>query len=177
MERTKWVDRRFTFDAPEGWIYNILERLHGTPARIAEIVKGVAEDKLRNKPGGKWSIKEHIGHLYDLEALHEGRIYDFVMNQDTLRAADMSNAQTEASNHNNRSVDKLIHMFTERRLKLIERFISLDDATQMRKAMHPRLQVLMRPIDVAYFTAEHDDHHLRSIRELRTGTIDRTAQN
>ena len=177
MERTKWVDRKFTFDAPEGWIYNILERLHGTAVRIEEIVKGVSEEKLRFKPGGKWSIKEHIGHLYDLEALHEGRIYDFVMGQETLRAADMSNAQTEASNHNARSIDELINMFKERRLKLIERFKSLDDATQLRKALHPRLQVMMRPIDVALFTAEHDDHHLRWMRELSVGTIDRAAQN
>ena len=177
MERTKWVDRKFTFDAPEGWIFNILERLHGAPTRIEEIVKGVTEDRLRFKPGGKWSIKEHVGHLYDLEALHEGRIYDFVMSQEILRAADMSNARTESSNHNDRPIEELINMFKERRLKLIEKFSSLDDATQMRKAMHPRLQVLMRPIDVAHFTAEHDDHHIRWMRELSVWAKDQAAQN
>jgi hypothetical protein len=59
MQRTKWVERKFTFDFPEGWIYNIMERLHGTPARIKEMVSNLDEDRATRKPGGKWSIKEH----------------------------------------------------------------------------------------------------------------------
>lgn len=30
MQRTKWTERKFTFDFPEGWLSNILERLRGT---------------------------------------------------------------------------------------------------------------------------------------------------
>ncbi len=32
--------------------------------------------------------------------------------------------------------------------------------------MHPLLQNLMRPIDVASFVAEHDNHHLADIRKI-----------
>lgn len=170
MERTKWVERKFTFDFPEGWIYNIIERLSGSPARIREMTIRLSNEQAIQKLDGKWSIKEHIGHLHDLEALHDGRLDDFMAGKEILRAADMTNALTYASNHNDRSLDTLIQMFTNSRTAFITKIESLDDVTQMRKAMHPRLQMMMRPIDVAYFTAEHDDHHLASIREiLRNG--------
>lgn len=41
----------------------------------------------------------------------------------------------------------------------------LDYETQNTFATHPRLQIIMRPVDVAYFAAQHDDHHIASIRE------------
>jgi len=166
MERTKWVDRKFTFDAPEGWIYNILERLRGTAARIREMTIGLPDEKANQKPDGKWSIKEHIGHLYDLEALHIGRIDDFIEGNENLRAWDTTNSLTNESHHNDRSVDELLEMFLNRRKTLITKLEGLDDRTQMRKALHPRLKVMMRPVDVAYFVSEHDDHHLASIREI-----------
>ena len=167
MERTKWVDRKFTFDFPEGWIFDILERLRGTPVRIKEMMTGISDEHASLHHNGKWSIKENIGHLYDLEALHEGRLDDFIAGKEILRAADMSNALTNESHHNDRSVDTLLQMFTISRQDFIAKLESLNDETQLRRAMHPRLKVKMRPIDVAYFTAEHDDHHLASIREIR----------
>jgi hypothetical protein len=166
MLRTKWTERTFTFDFPEGWIFNITERLHGTLPRIIEITNGLSEDILTKKPNGKWSIKEHIGHLSDLEDLHEGRIDDFLAKKETLRAADMKNLKTEEAGHNNRSLDELIAEFSKKRESLIKRLTELDDETMYFKSMHPRLQVPMRPVDMAYFTAEHDDHHLASIRVI-----------
>lgn len=166
MDRTKWIERKFSFDHPEGWIYNILERLHGTPARIKVMTDGLEEELLCLKPGGKWSIKEHIGHLSDLEELHEGRIDDFLEMKDTLRAWETTNAQTENAGHNSRSLNDLIVEFSEKRNRFVGRFFELGDDLQKKSALHPRLKIPMRPVDLAYFTAEHDDHHLASIREI-----------
>src|SRR5262245_18542007 len=115
MQRTKWVERKFTFDFPEGWIYNIMERLQGTPARIREMVIGLDEDSANHKSGGKWSVKEHIGHLYDLEFLHDGRLDDFMAGKEILRAADMKNVLTEESHHNLSSLQTLIDKFSKSR--------------------------------------------------------------
>jgi hypothetical protein len=166
MERTKWTDRKFTFDFPEGWIFNILERLSGTPARIRSMIAGLSEEVTCFQPDGKWSIKEHIGHLNDLEALHEGRLEDFKAGKDILRAADMANIQTNAAHHNERTIDELLEKFTSSRVQFVDHLKNLKDTIQYRQSLHPRLQVMMRPVDMAYFTAEHDDHHLASIREL-----------
>jgi hypothetical protein len=42
---------------------------------------------------------------------------------------------------------------------------SADDLA--RSSKHPRLGTSMRLIDLAFFVAEHDDHHLVRLRELK----------
>jgi len=57
----------------------------------------------------------------------------------------------------------LIKGFRERREKLVrllERF-GVEGAGQT--AHHPRLEKPMRVIDLAFFAAEHDDHHLAKL--------------
>ncbi|MDP1727366.1 MAG: DinB family protein [Bacteroidota bacterium] len=166
MQRTKWVDRIFTFDLPPGWIPDVLERLRGTVPRLNAITINLSDAVASFKPQNKWSIREHIGHLLDLEDLHSGRIDDFISRKEILRAADMSNAKTYQSNHNEKTCAELIEAFAQKRNHLISCFVNLDDETQLIKSLHPRLQVPVRPIDIAYFTAEHDDHHLADIREI-----------
>ena len=166
MTRTKWIERKFTFDFPEGWIFNIMERLRGTVPRITWLTFPLDEDVLTLKPDSKWSIKEHIGHLIDLEELHEGRIDDFMTRKEILRAADMTNIKTAQANHNERRLEELLSEFSIQRTRFISRLADLDEETTHFSSLHPRLQVMMRPVDMAFFTAEHDDHHLASMREV-----------
>src|SRR5690349_7417371 len=166
MERTNWTDRKFAFEYPEGWIYNVLERLRGTEARIRNMTEGIYEVVLQSKSHGKWSIKEHIGHLADIEDLHIGRLVEFIEKKTDLRPADMTNAKTNAADYNSKSLEEVIQEFSRKRGDLLSVFEKLDDETQQFKSMHPRLKIHMRPVDVAFFAAEHDDHHLASIREL-----------
>lgn len=166
MQRAKWTDRTFTFDFPEGWLADILERLRGTEIRIVYMINSIPEKDCEFKPEGKWSIKEHIGHLTDLEDLHEGRIDDFLERKEVLRAADMRNIKTKEAKHNSKSLEELLSDFFMKRKQFVERLELLDDATHSFRSMHPRLQTPMRPVDVAFFTAEHDDHHLADIREI-----------
>ena len=115
---------------------------------------------------GAWSIKEQVGHLYDLEGLWYGRIEDFLSGQQTLRAADLRNTKTHEANHNQKTIQELISQFSSARSKLIEKVQDIDEATVLLTALHPRLQTPMRLIDSLFFVAEHDDHHLAKIREL-----------
>jgi len=166
MKRLPWVERRFHFDLPIGWLPNIISRLKGTPIRLRYFASLVDNAKAEFKPNGAWSIKEHIGHLIDLETLHYGRLIDFENKADVLRAADMSNKQTHQANHNQQDLEKLILDFEKERNLFIEKLVALPEKIQTFEATHPRLKIKMKPIDMACFTAEHDDHHLVSIEEL-----------
>jgi len=42
--------------------------------------------------------------------------------------------------------------------------LSVDDLE--RSSLHPRLMVRMTPVDLAWFDAEHDDHHLVRMDEI-----------
>jgi hypothetical protein len=166
LEPEDWLVKRFEFTLPIGAFYSTLERVRGTPARLEEMVRSFPPEILTLRTGESWSIQEQVGHLYDLDELHEGRLDDYASSKDTLRAADMTNRKTYEAEHNNSSIEELLARFREARNQFVERLEAMDAQTVARSALHPRLQKQMRVIDLAQFVAEHDDHHLASIRLL-----------
>lgn len=144
----------------------ILERLRGTAPRIEEMIKNIPEKNLEHKVNNAWSVKEHIGHLIDLEELHEGRIDDFKGGLKTLRAADMTNKKTNEANHNAVAIGKLISSFRQSRKTFISHLENKTQHELLAVSMHPRLNQPMRLVDMAFFVAEHDDLHLTVMREL-----------
>jgi hypothetical protein len=166
MIQMPWEQRTFRFDLPAGVFPGIVERVRGTPARIAELVKDVPHNMLTRRVGGRWSANDHIGHLIDLDELDQTRLDEFLAGAATLSAADMSNRRTSNAGYNDVVTATILDYFRARRTELVERLENLTDAQIARTAVHPRLQVPMRVVDWAYFVAEHDDHHLARIREL-----------
>ena len=166
ITQTPWIERKFDFNFPVGLFPVIVERLRGTLLQLESTVINIPDEKLSVKKDGKWSVKEVVGHLFDLEELWNGRINDFLEYKQTLRAADMSNAKTMAAHHNSKPIDALLRQFMEARNKLIARVKDYDEATASLTALHPRLQTPMRLIDSLFFVAEHDDHELTKIRSL-----------
>jgi hypothetical protein len=51
-------------------------------------------------------------------------------------------------------------------MEFVERLEAMDAELIERSAIHPRLKIPMRVIDLAFFKAEHDDHHMARISEL-----------
>ena len=167
MKRTKWVEREFEFNLPVGVFPSVLERLRGTPARLEEMVRALPARALTERVGEAWTIQEQVGHLLDLDELHEGRLEDYERGLETLRAADMTNRKTYEADHNAARVEELLARFRAARLRFVRRLEALDEEAVARTAQHPRLRKPMRVIDMALFVAEHDDHHLASISELK----------
>ncbi len=166
MKRIRWVERQFDFNLPIGVFPCVVERLRGTPARLEEMVRSIPRSVLRVRRDGAWSIQEQVGHLFDLDELHEGRLEDYAAHLAVLRPADMENKKTYAANHNEAAIEDLLASFRAARTQFVRRLEALDEAQVAASALHPRLQKQMRVIDLALFVAEHDDHHLASITEL-----------
>ena len=127
----------------------------------------VPEARLTWKPGGGWSLKEQAGHLADLEPLWATRLDEFLAGADTLSAADLANTKTHEAHHNDRPLDQILTTFREARSAWMARLDQLDPLDFAREALHPRLRVRIRLVDHLYFVAEHDDHHLARVWELR----------
>lgn len=161
-----WTERRFSFSHPVAHIGVLLSRLRGTAARLQQAVRGLPPAGRIARHGGAWSIQEHVGHLHDLETLHLQRLDELARGAKTLSAADMENGRTWQAQHNDRPFEDVIAAFRAGRKQLLERLAQLDADGLARAALHPRLQQPMRAVDVAFFTAEHDDHHLARIEEL-----------
>ncbi len=163
-----WFERKFSFDFPAEVYPNLIVRLRGTPARLEEILRGLSKEQLTHKPEGKWSIQENAGHLVDLEPLWLARVDDFLAGKETLAPADLTNRKTHEARHNDRRIEELLAGFRRARTALVERLETLSAADFARTALHPRLKTPMRLVDHLYFIAEHDDHHLARIWELRS---------
>lgn len=161
-----WTQRRWKFDFPVRLHPDILERLRGAPARIAEKVAGLSTDVLTRREGNTWSIQENIGHLLDLEPLMHKRLDDYLAGAAVLRAADLSNRKTHHAHHNTRPIAELVGEFRRERASLCRRLDELHESDFERTAEHPRLKVPMRMIDWMLFTADHDDYHLARMTEL-----------
>lgn len=163
MKEPNWFERIFDFQFPAEYFPYVLERVRGTPARLEELVAEIDPAILTVRQGEEWSIQEHVGHLLDLEELHLGRLDDFAEKKQTLRAADVTNRKTYEANHNDARMEDLLEAFRGVRRGFVARIENLDEDAVKKSALHPRLNVPMRLVDLVYFTAEHDDHHLASI--------------
>jgi len=166
MTRIRWFDRRFDFTFPAELHPELLERLRGTPLRLAERVTLFRPEAQRQRTDG-WSVQEHAGHIADLDRiLFRPRIGELERGEDSLRAADLTNATTEAAQHNARSMSEVLADVRHERGAMIAQLETLDPAVFSRSATHPRLGVPMRLVDLMLFIAEHDDHHLAAITAL-----------
>jgi hypothetical protein len=166
MKQSKWFEREFDWSFGAEKYAAIYQQLAGAPQRLQQVVTGVREDLLVSKPDGKWSIKEQVGHLFVMEPLWRVRFQDIMDQQPTLTVADLNNTATTEGGFNSVPLAHLLARFVAERqetMQLLDRINALD---LEKRSLHPRLKQPMRVIDLAYFVAEHDDHHIAIVKEL-----------
>lgn len=162
----RWFDRTFDLGLPASAFPPILDRLRSFPDRLERQVRSVPDGRRRRRHGGAWSVQENVGHLRDLEALWEQRLDDFDAGLTTLHPADLQNRKTHDADHNAREIEDLLREFRAARLRIVQRLERMSAEELSRVALHPRLQQPMSVVDLGFFVAEHDDHHLNTIVTL-----------
>ena len=166
IKRTPWLEKKFNFDFPVSHFPLIVTRLRGTSARINDLTQNIPDEILSLRKGEGWSVKEHIGHLTDLESLHEKRLQEYLDGIAKLTPADMTNEKTYSANHNSKPLSELIEDLRADRKIFVSKLEELQEEDLKRVALHPRLQQIIRLVDMAFFVAEHDDQHIAAISEL-----------
>jgi hypothetical protein len=162
MKKIEWFERQFTFGLPSGMIPFYLERLRGTIVRLERKVDGISNDILSHKIDGKWSIKQNIGHLAEVDEVVLRRLDEILHGVSPMSPAVFDTQQ----DYNTMSIDDVLNFFRENRVKNIHRYESLNESELQRSSLHPRLKQMMTPVDLAWFDAEHDDHHAVRINEI-----------
>ena len=164
--KMRWVDRTFDFSMPVELFPVVVERLRGAPARVEDKVRDLPASVLTRRDGNAWSIQEQIGHLLDLDELHTVRLDDYLAGVAVLRPADITNRRTTEAGYNEHPIASLVSALRRERERFVDRLEGWDERRLADKALHPRLKQPMRVIDMAFFVAEHDDHHLARMTEL-----------
>ena len=165
IRQTPWFERRFNFDFPITNFPVIFSRLEGTLFRLQAVLMNADDEACSHNADG-WSVKEHVGHLYDLEDLWWKRLQDFLDRKEILTAADLTNTRTNEARHNEKTLEQLMQQFVAERQRTLETVYGFNRGTLGLQSIHPRLQQPMRLIDSLYFVAEHDDHHIAYISAL-----------
>jgi uncharacterized damage-inducible protein DinB len=165
MKRTAWFDRKFAPITDNGLFPCILERLEGTSVRLKSKIDGMEGD-LTLSTNEKWSIHKEIGHLIDLEPLWLERTLQIIRGEINLKKTDLTNQKTHDANHDKQNIYDLIYTFEKERKKLLQIVRATTEKDLEKAAIHPRLGTPMTLIDLAFFVAEHDDHHLAQITTL-----------
>lgn len=160
--RTMWFERQFTFGLPKGMLPFYLERLEGTIARLERKVAGFSDETLSSKFHDKWSVKQNIGHLAEVDQIANRRIDEMVAGTSVLSPAVFE----PGMDYNKQPVQQVLNYFATHRMNNLVKYRSLRDHELEARSLHPRLKLQMTPIDLAWFDAEHDDHHLVTITEL-----------
>lgn len=166
IHHTPWIERKFNFEFPVTHFPFYVERLKAIHPRLSTLFQVCDEKRLELKLARSWSAKEHVGHLVDLEELHERRIREYLDGKTELSPADMNNDKTAKANHNVSSSAALLEKFGKTRTHFIQRLSLLDEKQLSLSALHPRLQKQMRLVDMVYFVTEHDNHHLTIVSHL-----------
>lgn len=168
METVKWFDRKFDFQLDMAHFPGLLERLENSPSKFLEATGKIPELDLNFKPRGKWSIKEHIGHLCVLEPLWQKRFLEIKENSAEMSPADLQNTATNEALFDQYNLEEILRDFQQQRKGTIQLLKRCSGEEFRHSLRHPRLQQPMRIIDLMYFVAEHDGHHLENIQNTIT---------
>jgi len=161
IDRMPWFERKFNFGLAPEMLPLLLERLMGTVWRIEHKVLDVDDALLSGKFDGKWSVKQNIGHLAEVDQVNNRRI------DEILRGVEvMSPAVFEPQDYNPWPIARVIAVFNDARQSNITKYAGLSSSDKKLTSIHPRLKVSMNPVDLAFFDAEHDDHHLLKISDI-----------
>jgi hypothetical protein len=163
-----WFERNLKFGYTPEMLPFFLERLQGTVIRLEQKVRGIDDKILSKKLEGKWSIKENIGHLAEVDEIGNKR-----MDEMTSGVAVMSPAVFEPKDYNPWSIEQVLDFFKKNRLSNLKKYNMLSAEQLIKSSLHPRLKVQMTPVDLAWFDAEHDDHHLVKINEILDITLNK----
>ena len=161
MDNLPWFERNLKFGYPKEMLPYFLERLEGSIVRIQTKVKGVDDKILSAKLNNKWSIKQNIGHLAEVDEIANKRLDEMARG-----ISPMSPAVFEPQDYNPWPIEKVLELFKSNRLKNLTKYKSLAGSDLLKSSLHPRLKVEMTPVDLAWFDAEHDDHHFVTINRI-----------
>jgi hypothetical protein len=162
MKTTQWFEREFRFGLTPGMLPFFIERLSYTAMRMEYKVDGVSDKNLSEKIDGKWSVKQNIGHLAEVDEIAMKRIDEMLSGKPVLSPAVFE----PRKDYNSMSVADVIGFFKKCRATNLEIYKGLAEVDLTKASLHPRLKVMMNPVDLAMFDAEHDDHHLVKINEI-----------
>jgi hypothetical protein len=144
----------------------VLERLAASPVSLAAALKGVPEDALRRKAGGKWSMIENAAHVRDIERVYQGRFSQMAFGDKPSFWMLDNDRAAEALKYAEADPAEVAKEFKRLREDSIALLRALPHEGWLKTGVHPEAgEITVEQLAVRL--ANHDDSHLGKIRALR----------
>ena len=153
----------------QGYVENVkhldmIDALRQSSASAIEIIRSIPENKGTFRyADGKWSIKELINHMIDVERIMAYRALRFARNDKTDLPGFEENDYAPEANAHGRSIQHLADEAERVRLTTIDLFNSFTPEMLMREgtANKNRLSVF----NLGYIIPGHETHHRKILVE------------
>jgi hypothetical protein len=154
---------------PEG---DILEILAAQNRETLGLLEGIGEaGGGRRYAPGKWSIKQVIGHVSDVERVFAYRALAFARNDATPLPSMEQDDYVRNANFESRTLRSIAGEFAAVRAATLELFANLDGQSLLRRGKAAGNELTVRAI--AFVIAGHERHHVDVIQRrylIRSGS-------
>jgi hypothetical protein len=146
---------------PEG---DLVEALRSQIGETLSLVRSIPEARGSHRYApGKWSIKEVVGHMSDVERVMTYRALRIARADSTPLPGFDESAWVPAANFEARSLASLAHELEEVRRATVAFFETLDPESAARRGSANNAPISARAL--AYIVAGHERHHVAILRE------------
>jgi hypothetical protein len=152
---------RYIALVPEGDLISILQDQMETTSRALRAIPAAKADFAY--ADGKWTVKEVIGHMGDVERIMSYRALRFSRGDATALPGFDENTYVPAANFGRRTIDDLVDDLETVRAATIRLLRPLDEDALARRGSANGAEISVRAL--AYIIAGHERHHVNVLRE------------
>lgn len=153
--------QKYIEELPDGEILDILKN---QKCELLALLKTLPEEKsLYRYAKGKWSIKEIIGHLNDVERVFTYRAMCFARNDPGPFPGMDENDYVKHSTFDSRRLKSLLEEYSHLRAATVAFFESIDAEIGIRRGTASDCEFTVRALQ--YIIAGHEHHHLDVLKE------------
>jgi hypothetical protein len=145
---------------------DIVESLKTLPDAVAAEVEGLAEEELRQRPGGGWSIKEVCGHLLDDSRVWMQRLRMMITQVDPLLPAYDQERLVEERAYQEVDFASILADLRGARVEIAEMLSALPRDGWKRTGRH-RERGRLNVRQAMEWALSHQEIHLNQIREIK----------
>jgi len=168
---TEYVPYYATYvdQVPEGDVLGLLRRqVEATAGAVASLNDGDADFRYTE---GKWSIKEVIGHIADVERIFVYRALCFARGEPAGLPGFDENEYARQSNAASRPLKDLVDELRTVRAATLSFFSGLSEKELLRRGTANRNGYSVRSL--AFIIAGHERHHVTILRERYLAGLER----
>jgi hypothetical protein len=143
---------------------DMLDAMTSASAKVLKVVRNIPESKgeFRYAPE-KWSIKEVLAHMMDVERIMAYRALRFARNDKTDLPGFEENDYAPEANAHSRTIVQLADQMARLRATTIDLFASFTDEMLMRNGTANKNKLSV--VNLGYIIPGHELHHLRVLEE------------